>query len=135
MSTKVIQGEMYVGRTNQGMIHIEIKDEASHVKFLDMEITPEQFTMLITSAVQSNVPMTVRDLHMVGMYRVREPRQIVCPLERFSKEDYEQWLVENAQEEGWILDSSLRSQSSIRRVGNEAILSYSVHKYVDNEGE
>lgn len=131
MPSQMIQGEMHIGRTSHGMIHIEIKDETSGVKFLNMEIALEQFAMLITGAVQSHLPMAVKGLGIVGKQKIREVRQIVCPLDSYHKPKLEAWLIENAQEDGWILNHQLGSQSSVKSVGNESILSYSVHKYVD----
>jgi hypothetical protein len=43
----------------------------------------------------------------------------------------EQWLQDNAQEEGWIIDHYLGSQSSIDHMDGKTFLNYSVHKYVE----
>lgn len=131
MSTQVIKGQMQISRNSDNMINIQVKDQASSVKMLDIKLTLEEYAMLVTGCSQSDLYMEVKDLDLVGKYKVREARQIIYRGHERGKLELQQWLIENAQEEGWIVDPYLGSQSSVRYVGKEAILSYSVHKYTD----
>jgi len=64
---------------------------------------------------------------------VEESRKVLCPLKTYRKTDLEEWLSKNAQEEGWILNNYLRSQSSVTHTEEGTILRYSVTKYVNHD--
>lgn len=133
MPAKTIVGEMSCCRDNHGKIHIEIQCSSSGVHFVDILLEAEQFAMLVTGAHISDIPLKVNGLDRVGKTKIRESRQVLLPLETYSRDEQEKWLVDNCQEEGWILNPYLRSQSSQVRIDGTNYLNYSVYKYIDTE--
>jgi hypothetical protein len=97
-------------------------------------MTPADFGQSITGLAYVDGELTVRDLDKVGRQLVVEKRRAVCPLNTYEKEALQAWLIENAQEDGWIVDSYLGSQRSVDREGDSTVLNYSVRKYVPIEG-
>lgn len=133
MSAKTIVGEMSCCRNNKGEIHIEIQCSSSGAHFVDVILKPEQFAMFITGAHISGIPVTVNKLDIVGKTKIRESRQVLFPMDTHNRDDREKWLVENCQEEGWILNKYLGSQSSQVMIDGKRYLNYSVYKYIDTE--
>jgi hypothetical protein len=131
MSSKVIMGELAITRSSDGNIYLRIEDSNSHAKFVELKLTLEQFAEAVTGLHTSDVEMTVTHLDRVGKSRVREHRSVVCPLDSWKRELLQQWLITNCQEEGWILDSYLGSQTSTKSVDGGTLLNYAVFKFVD----
>lgn len=133
MSAKLIKGEMSCSRTNHNEIHMQIQCSESGARFVDMYISLEEFAKLVTGVHVSDIQITVCNLDRVGKRRVTEKRSIKYEgsSEYGSRKQWEAYIVENCQEEGWILNSTLNSQSSVEYVDGESILNYSVYKYVD----
>lgn len=133
MSVNVINGEMQITRSNHNKIHIEVQCSDSLAHFLAIELTTDQFAMLVTGCHQSDIKMEVRGLDKVGKVRVRETRQVVCPIKSYDRDLLEQWIVDNCKEDGWLISPGLRSQKSIKSVDNGTLLNYSVCKWIDKE--
>lgn len=131
MSTKIIKGEILCARTNQNKIHIEVQCSSSRAKFLDIELTPEQFGQLVTGLHLSDITLKVDKLDIVGKKKVAETRSVECPLDSISRESKEKWIIDNCQEEGWTVSPYLGSQSSVKYVDDKTILNYHVYKYID----
>lgn len=133
MSVNVINGEMQITRSNHNKIHIEVQCSDSLAHFLAIELTTDQFAMLVTGCHQSDIKMEVRGLDKVGKTRVRETRQVFCPSKTYDRDVLEKWIVDHCQEDGWVLSPGLRSQHSMKSVDNGTLLNYSVCKWVDRE--
>lgn len=138
MSTQVINGELQITRCNRNKIHIEVQCSDSLAHFLAIELTTDQFAMLITGCHQSDIKMQVRGLDKVGKKRVREIRQVVCDnvdygINSYDTDALERWIQYHCREDGWTINSSLRSQKSIKQVDGGVELNYSVCKWVDRE--
>jgi hypothetical protein len=131
MSSKVIKTELGITRSSNGFYYIRIGCETSHTTFCELKLTGEQFAEAVTGLFSSDIEAEVKGLDRVGKTRIRELRSIICPLDSYKTDDLEEWLVQNAQEDGWFLDSYLRSQSSKKRVDNGYQLNYSVYKYIE----
>jgi hypothetical protein len=129
--SKVIMGELGINRSSNGFIYIRIEDSNSRAKFVELKLTCEQFAEAVTGLHTCDVEMTVSHLDRVGKRRVRESRSVVCPLDSWKREVQQAWLVENCQEEGWILDAFLGSQTSTKSVDGGTRLNYAVFKYID----
>jgi hypothetical protein len=128
-----------------GYISLELTDPVSGIQFVDLQISFEDFGKIVGSGRSAVVAGELRGLQYVGKTRVTERRSILCPPEavpEFGKtEDYEKWLRENAQEEGWLVSSYLGSRDSKKSVFTEGgwstrkflgtRLHYHVTKYVD----
>lgn len=131
MSAKTIVADVSCCRDNHNRIHIEVKCDKSNVRFLDILLTAEQFGKLITGAYMSELPVKVEHLDLVGKKKVREDRSVVWPSNRIgSREEQEQFIIDNCQEEGWKVYPALRSQNSVSHKNGETILNYAVYKYV-----
>lgn len=131
MPAKTIVADISCCRDNRNQIHIEVRCDKSHVRFLDIHLTPEQFGMMVTGAYLSELPVEVEHLDLVGKTKVRENRSVVWPSDRIgSREEQEQFIIDNCQEEGWKVYPALRSQSSVSHKNGVTTLNYSVYKYV-----
>lgn len=138
MSVKVINGQMQITRCNHNKIHIEVQCSESLAHFLAIELTTDQFAMLVTGCHQSDIKMEVRGLDKVGKRRIREDRQVVCDhvdygINSYDSDALERWIEYHCREHGWTINSSLRSQKSIILVDGGVQLNYSVCKWVDIE--
>ena len=126
-----------ITRTNHDKIRIYLTDELSRVEFVQLEMDPAEFALALTGLAAQPSNCTVHGLEYVGKRKVREPRSIECPLPGYQgKDKLQQWLLDNAQEEGWTIDPYLGSQTSVSyHSGAEGgvTLRYSVYKYIDVE--
>lgn len=133
-----ITGGMTICRTNHDVINIEIQCSESLAHFLQIELTLEQFAMLVTGCHQDKIPMTVRGLDKVGKTRIHEVREVFCDYQDYgiSAHDIdalERWIDYHCREEGWTINSNLRSQKSVIHVDGGVKLNYSVRKWIDKE--
>jgi hypothetical protein len=129
----IINGRMGLSRRSDDKICIEVEDEASGVKFLVAEIEPYDFAQLITGLHGVKAQCHVKGLDFVGRKKVREARSVICGIDSYNNDKLREWLLENCQEEGWIIDSYLGSQNSISRCHEGTRLNYSVYRYQDFE--
>jgi hypothetical protein len=119
-----------MSRTSNDVMLIHVRDESSSTEFVRIEMTKEQFVNALTSSIGEG-EAEYRGLDHLGKKRVSEERTAECPLSIFDRKQLETWLYDNKQESGWILDCSLRSQSSIVYNSDKGCkLNYRVHKYV-----
>ena len=130
MSQIKIKAELGISRNSSGVITIRLADDTSRVGFVEVSLTPEQFALAITGLMLSDIDVTCRGLDVVGKTVVRERREILCPVKSYDKKVFEQWLTDNAQEEGWKLSVYLGSQGSVTYKDDGALLRYNVYKYV-----
>lgn len=92
--------------------------------------------MAITGLYSSDITAEVSGLDRVGKLKVRHPRRTEFTGDRkiaYDKDGLSNWLKENHQEDGWILDTYLGSQRSRENVGDKIFLNYAVYKFVDVE--
>ena len=125
-----MKAKVTISHSSDDLIRIRFRDEASGIEFAEVAMTPENFGYAITNLADRVGDLEVRGLAYVGKKCVTEPRQIECPLNTYSREELQGWLKSNAQEDGWILDSYLGSQSSVDRKGGKIVLNYRVTKYI-----
>lgn len=112
-------------------VNISIEDVSSGIQFAELELSAEAFGLAITGLSYREADLTVRGLQYIGKRRVTEKRTIECPLATYDRTKLESWLRENAQEEGWIVNTYLGSQPSVSYKEGKTFLNYSVTKYVD----
>lgn len=122
-------------KSSKEEIRIMLLDENSRVRVIDGILSLEDFAKAITGLgyVDVSVEVDTVDLFFVGKKKIIEERSIYCPLAYFSDKNlFSAWLKDNAQEEGWYLDTYLGSQASIKsNAPNGCTLHYHVYKYVD----
>lgn len=126
------KGSVSISRNSNDQVNIRIHDSASGTEFVDIQMTLENYALLITGLSRVEATGDVRGLDKVGKQKIIEQRSVVCPLEGWDKKIFRQWLIENCQEEGWELNSRLDSQTSVNNnKDGSKTLNYSVVKYVE----
>ena len=110
---------------------ISITDTASGIKFTNVNVSLKQFMDALTGLSEVSCTHETRNTEYIGKHYVSEGRTITAPWFGYDKKAYKAWLISNAQEEGWILNSYLGSQDSVTYKDDSAILKYVVFKYVD----
>ena len=138
-----MKGKVTITRTwsshSDDVITIRIQDELSNIEFVEAGMSLANFASAVTGLAMCKCEFDVRGLNYLGKKKVREARSIECPLPFTTRrEELSKWLEENAQEEGWLLDTYLGSQGSVRfkNASGPVTLHYSVVKYVaPTEGE
>ena len=128
-----LQGKVTITRDSNDMIRIRVRDDASRVEFATAEMTVEAFGYAITGLSDQPAEVTVAGLEFVGKRKVVEQRMARCPLSTYDKAELQAWLVANAAEAGWMLNTYLGSQGSITPQVGVTLLRYSVYKYVEDD--
>jgi hypothetical protein len=130
--SKLLQGALSISNPSTGGVNIRVEDELSGAQFLDLTISHEEFSRALGHLSSRPCEFEVRGLAYIGKQRVTEQRTAIAPDLGYDRQKYAAWLTENAQEEGWMLNTYLGSQSSIaaQKDGTQ-LLHYSVTKYVE----
>lgn len=115
------------------MVNVSLRDEASGIQFVDMQMTMENYAQLVTGLSHVEIEGEVRGLENVGKRKIRESRSVVCPLDTYDKEKLREWLLANKAEDGWEIEAYLGSQDSVRSMNGGTMLKYTVRKYVDDD--
>lgn len=128
-----INCKVSINRRSDDLIIIEVTDETSRARFLQLEMTPEQFALAVTGLGFREARGTVMALDVVGKRRIDEDRQVVYPGKSYEGRDVMRaWLEANCQEPGWHLDSYLGSQRSVgHNAAGETVLNYRVSRFED----
>ncbi|WOL24316.1 hypothetical protein fHeYen801_106 [Yersinia phage fHe-Yen8-01] len=135
---KPIPVKLSISRPSYGdgkeVISIQIRDVASQNTVVDVEISYADFAMCLTGLSHVDAVSTFKGLANVGKVRVRESRSV--EYKGSDTKAMSQFLIDNCQEEGWIVEPYLGSQSSKEYLGSGHYrLHYSVVKYVDAPDE
>ena len=114
-------------------IRIKIQDHNSRIEFVEVALSLEAFAAAITGQAYQEADLKVRGLANVGKFRVTEKRRATYPIRSYDKPTLQAWLHSNCQEDGWLINDHLGSQSSIAWDGDKTVLNYSVTKFVEQE--
>lgn len=126
------RGNVTISRTNHDEICIVIKSNDSGVNsFVEARLTPEQYGMLVTGLGNVHCDLDFRNLDVFGKKKITEKREVIAPDMGYDRNLYANWLTENCQEEGWIINSSLNSHSSVSHCDTGVRLVYSVYRFED----
>ena len=123
--------EIWSGRSSDGMFRIRIGDDAAKVHFVEIKITPENFAYML-----SNMPVEcegeVSNINRIGKTRVREERKVIYTGKDSDRATLRKWLLETQKEEGWEMNDTLSSQSSVGYDYDKGhhIIRYTVEKWV-----
>jgi hypothetical protein len=128
-----IELRLSISRPSNGGISLRIEDKLSGIEFIDAAISLDEFAEAITGLSSRPMMAEVRGLNYIGKKKVRESRSIECPIKSYDRNILKQWLKENANEDGWIIDTYLGSQKLIVTEKDKTILNYAVYKYVEAE--
>lgn len=126
------KGNMTISRDSGDNINISFRDDASLIEFLDVRMSLEDYALMITGVARVGVEGEVRGLQNVCKTKVTAHRRVECP-GGLTRDQYKEWLIENCQEEGWILNTYLGSQGSVSYGSGKTFLNYSVYKFVEEE--
>lgn len=125
-------GHISCTRNSRDNIRIRIDDANSRQKITEVTLTLEAFALMVTGLCEIECQHeTTKDVSNIGKTKVSEARTIVAPYMGYNRETYEQWLEENAQEDGYSLNTYLGSKTSIKHCteNDTIILNYTVYKY------
>lgn len=131
-----LQGKITISRPSFGdgreLICIRVKDVLSVNSFLELSMSYDDFTRAITGVSEVPVDFKVKDVDVIGKKKISELRRARMEGGRMSKEATERWLLDNFQEEGWIIDTYVGSQNSFVYDPSEICywINYRVYKYV-----
>lgn len=130
----MLDGKITISRPCFGdgreLMTIRVKDGLSNERFLEVQIGLAEFTQAITGMGEVPAKLIIQGLDRVGLKKQRERRKVEAPFKYANKEKLTNWLVDNCQEEGWILDTYLGSQDSIGFTDTGVLLRYSVYRFV-----
>ena len=124
-----MKAQVTINSGSDDKVRISFVDVLSGIEFAEVTMEPAVFGRVITGLAFQEAELEVRGLENVGKQRVTEARRILCPLKSYSRTVLQEWLKNNAQEEGWKLSTYLGSQNSITCTENGTWLRYSVTKY------
>ncbi|MBQ0339640.1 hypothetical protein J9236_00095 [Providencia rettgeri] len=134
-----MKGKLTISRPSYGddreKINIVVKCDVSKLRFLSLEIDYADFAKCITGLSEVDCELEVSGLENVGKKRITEQRSVICPIKSYEKRVLRDWLINNKQEDGYILDPYLGSQSSIKMCDEGTVLNYRVIKYVEVDNE
>lgn len=132
-----IKAKITIAKTSGGAggptVSVTLTDDLSGISFFRGEMSLHNYAECITGLRHVEIDAEVRGLEYVGMKRVTENRTIECPLTTYKNEVLSQWLLDNAQEEGWLVNSYLGGQGQVTHRDDKTILRYHVTKYIKPE--
>jgi len=129
-----IKANISISRMSNDKISITVRDDTSFIQFLELTMQPADLANALTGLGHVACAGEVRGLEYVGKSCIREKRQVEYPHGGGPKRhELEAWLLLNCQEDGWIVEPYLGSQSSIYTVGGKTFLNYHVKRYVEVE--
>jgi hypothetical protein len=130
-----IKGTITITRPHGGnagdYASIRIQDDESRIHFVEVEVTLHGFAEALLGLGEVPMEADVRGLEYVGKTKVTETRQIVYPLKHAKREEMEEWLGENAKEDGWLVSTYLGARGSTSPHPDGQMLHYHVTKYVE----
>ncbi len=132
-----IKAKITISKTSGGSdgptVAVTLTDDLSGISFFRGEMSLHNYAECITGLGNVEIDAEVRGLEYVGMKRVTESREIECPLLDYKRDVLSRWLSDNAQEEGWLVNSYLGGQGQVIRERDKTILRYHATKYIKPE--
>jgi hypothetical protein len=120
---------------NENKVTIQVEDKNAVCKFLDIELTTEQFCLALGRLI--NVPIkkcVVRGLDIVG--KKREHKDLVVELPegtRYRDKEVAKIEIDKNIPEGWTTDYYLDSQDSFFKKDGKSFAKCLIKRWVDNE--
>lgn len=124
-------------------VNFSIEDVISGIEIISIEMDYATFGKFIGSNGSVDADAEIRGLDRIGKKCVHEERSIVCTQSfedvpwKDRQKAQEQWLRENAKEDGWLVSAYLGSQNSVKHDYKTKLdtFHYHVYKYVDLSDE
>jgi hypothetical protein len=110
--------EMSLGLASNDKFRLRVKDTASRIEFLTIELDPAVLATLMASRIHGQVTASVRSLDKVGKARKTQRVSVFRSGSLYdSAEDHLEWLRENYRPpEGWMVADNLSSRDSQERL-------------------
>lgn len=124
-------GDIVLCRRSDGTYRLEISDSRSIMTSVEVSLTAEQVAKMVTGAYAGDVQVTCRRPDLFGKVRIKERRQVFCPITTYDKAALEEWLLANYHEDGWEVDPYLGSQNSTKTVEGGQLLNFKVERWTD----
>ena len=131
---KDIPGKITIGRPSCGSgekyISIQIKDESSRIRFLEVKISLDQFAECITGRSEVPIMMTVSGLEHIG--KVKESKPMSFPISSHDR-DLAAKLAKELCPEGWLVSKYFGSQKSFSHDNAEGYTAHTtIYRYVES---
>jgi len=113
---------------------IEIDDAGACVRFLEIQLRPEQFTALLGRLASVDCKAQVRSLDKIGKVRISKP--LIVEMPNGIGSDDEEIAARQAREtacEGWTISAYFRSQDSFFTEGGKRYARTHQFKWVSPE--
>jgi hypothetical protein len=110
--------EMSLGLASNDKFRLRVKDTASRVEFLTVELDPAELATMMASRVHGHITAYVSNLDKVGKARKTQRVSVLRPGHVYdTAQQHLEWLQENYRPpEGWVLADNLRSINSLERL-------------------
>ena len=135
-----LKGKISITRPSRGgdvdqCVSIQLKDCASGINFLEIDVPMEQFAYAITGLSSQACEFETRGLARIGMKRIYEKREaIYAGPDAHNKAVIRAWLEATRQEEGWMLDTYIDHQgATVKTAADMTLVRYGVYKFVPLE--
>lgn len=134
MTDKQITANLTITRTSNSEkgqeISIRIRDDKSGIQFFQGRIGLAEMMEVLTGLSEVEMTANVRITDNIGKSKITEKRSVVyAGNSKYTRSVFEQFLTDNCQEEGWMVNTYLGSQSSVSYRDGKTILNYSVFRY------
>ena len=113
---------------------IEIEDANGHIRFLEIVLTPEQFSRALGREAYVDCELEVRGLEKVGKQHEHKTFEFELPegMSQYSRDDKElQKIAQSKLSDGWIADSYFSSQNTFFEVDGKEWARCSIRRWVD----
>lgn len=127
-----VKCKVTISRNSSEAINIHVEDDTSRIRFLELTMTLSDFAMALTGHGYMPASGEVHGLENVGKRRESRAASVVYPGSyNATRSEMAEWLEENCQEDGWLLDAYLGSQGSVTYNKGVPTLHYRMIRYVD----
>jgi len=134
-----MKGKISVSRisySNRNSVGIEIKDDNSRIKFLDIEMSCENFGKLLSGMSYIECDFEIKDINKVGMKKIVEEMIFEMPdyYEYENRKFIAYNIVKNGIEvknQGWEINDSLNSKDSFYEEDGIEYCKMRIAKWVD----
>ena len=139
----IVQVGAVYGGSGENYVTIQIRDSRSH-QFVEAEMSLEDWTRLTLYHNPIKTTAEYGALDLFGKHKHQVNRTLIIDRSEFnttSRKKLEEWIADNGvtdeeRAEGWMVDSYLRSQSSIEYLDDNKIgLNYSIYRFCENPQE
>lgn len=114
--------------------YITVEDSSSDVTFLEVKITPENLSKLLSGQGSIKCEATIDDLELVGKTHEYRKFDFEIPYELYKNGSAEREKIEeigdNLLTDGWKIDSSFNSQDSFFKKDGKYYANGMIRRYV-----